>query len=40
MMLNIQNENCAAAGEKIILAIHAEIDKNVPVAGGRGTKGL
>lgn len=38
--LNLQGAECAAARGKRILAIHGARDENVPIAGGRGTKGL
>jgi polyhydroxybutyrate depolymerase len=38
--LNVASESCPAAHGKSILAIHGVNDENVPVAGGRGTKGL
>jgi polyhydroxybutyrate depolymerase len=38
--LNLTTENCAAARGKKILAIHGEEDENVPIAGGKGTKGI
>jgi polyhydroxybutyrate depolymerase len=38
--LNLATGNCAAARGKRILAIHGEDDENVPLAGGRGSKGL
>lgn len=31
---------CPAAQNKRLLAIHGEVDQNVPLAGGRGAKGL
>ncbi len=31
---------CPAARGKHILAIHGQVDENVPIAGGRGTKGI
>jgi len=38
--LNLENPNCTAARGKRILAIHGAEDANVPIAGGRGTKGM
>lgn len=38
--LNLENAICSAARGKRILAIHGADDENVPIAGGRGTKGL
>jgi poly(3-hydroxybutyrate) depolymerase len=38
--LNLDHADCQAAHGKRILAIHGEQDANVPVAGGRGTKGI
>jgi polyhydroxybutyrate depolymerase len=38
--LNLETRSCPAARGKRILAIHGENDENVPLAGGRGTKGL
>ena len=38
--LNLETGNCPAARGKRILAIHGADDENVPVAGGRGTKGI
>jgi polyhydroxybutyrate depolymerase len=38
--LNLETPSCPAAQGKRILAIHGADDQNVPVAGGRGTKGL
>jgi polyhydroxybutyrate depolymerase len=38
--LNLSVNNCPAARGKRILAIHGAEDENVPVAGGRGTRGL
>jgi len=38
--LNLQSGTCSAAKGKRILAIHGADDENVPVAGGRGTKGM
>ncbi len=38
--LNLENATCSAARGKKILAIHGADDANVPVAGGRGTKGV
>jgi polyhydroxybutyrate depolymerase len=38
--LNLTTENCAAARGKKILAIHGAEDENVPIAGGKGTKGI
>lgn len=37
--LNPELERCPAAKGRRILAIHGELDENVPVIGGRGTKG-
>jgi polyhydroxybutyrate depolymerase len=38
--LNFEGANCSAARGKRILAIHGTEDENVPIAGGRGTKGI
>jgi len=38
--LNLPVETCPTAHGKRILAIHGADDANVPIAGGRGTKGL
>lgn len=38
--LNLPSGSCSAAKGKRILAIHGVDDENVPIAGGRGTKGL
>jgi polyhydroxybutyrate depolymerase len=38
--LNINVQNCHGSRGKHILAIHGAEDQNVPIAGGRGTKGL
>lgn len=38
--LNLASGTCAAAPGKRILAIHGSADDNVPVDGGRGTKGI
>jgi polyhydroxybutyrate depolymerase len=38
--LNLQSGTCSAAKGKRILAIHGVDDENVPIAGGRGTKGI
>lgn len=38
--LNLDISNCPAAMGKRILAIHGAADQNVPIEGGRGTKGL
>jgi polyhydroxybutyrate depolymerase len=38
--LGTDNDVCPDAHGKRILAIHGSADENVPVAGGRGTKGL
>jgi polyhydroxybutyrate depolymerase len=38
--LNLTTENCAAARGRKILAIHGVDDKNVPVAGGQGSRGI
>jgi polyhydroxybutyrate depolymerase len=38
--LNLDTASCPAARGRRILAIHGADDENVPVAGGRGTKGL
>jgi polyhydroxybutyrate depolymerase len=38
--LNLPSGTCSAAKGKRILAIHGADDENVPVAGGRGTKGM
>jgi polyhydroxybutyrate depolymerase len=38
--LNLKVSSCPAARGKRILAIHGEQDENVPIAGGRGTKGI
>jgi polyhydroxybutyrate depolymerase len=38
--LNLDTASCPDARGKHILAIHGVDDENVPVAGGRGTKGL
>jgi poly(3-hydroxybutyrate) depolymerase len=37
--LNLKTENCPAGGKRI-LAFHGADDENVPIGGGRGTKGL
>lgn len=38
--LNIETTQCPAAKGKRILAIHGTVDENVPIGGGKGTKGL
>lgn len=38
--LNLNSARCPAAREKRILALHGADDENVPVAGGRGSRGL
>jgi polyhydroxybutyrate depolymerase len=38
--LNLEAAHCPGARAKRILAIHGADDQNVPIAGGRGTKGL
>lgn len=38
--LEVDTQRCPAASGKKVLAIHGADDANVPVAGGRGTKGL
>lgn len=38
--LNLDRGNCSAARDKRVLAIHGAEDLNVPIVGGRGTKGL
>ncbi len=38
--LNVPVESCPAAAGKRILAIHGANDENVPVNGGKGTKGV
>lgn len=38
--LNLENPDCGAASGRRILAIHGEEDKNLPITGGRGTKGV
>jgi polyhydroxybutyrate depolymerase len=38
--LNLESANCAASRGKRVLAIHGADDANVPIAGGRGTKGI
>jgi polyhydroxybutyrate depolymerase len=38
--LNHESGNCNAARGKRILAIHGAEDANVPISGGRGTKGI
>ena len=38
--LNLDATTCPAARGKRILAIHGADDENVPIAGGRGTKGI
>jgi polyhydroxybutyrate depolymerase len=42
--LNLASANCqsaaSTAASKRILAIHGSVDENVPVAGGRGSKGI
>jgi polyhydroxybutyrate depolymerase len=38
--LNLPTATCPAARGKRVLAIHGEDDENVPVVGGRGTKGI
>lgn len=38
--LNLDTANCAAAPGRRVLAIHGADDENVPLDGGRGTKGI
>lgn len=38
--LNLETESCPRARGRRILALHGANDDNVPIAGGRGTKGL
>jgi polyhydroxybutyrate depolymerase len=38
--LNLETASCPAAQGKRVLAIHGADDENVPIAGGRGAKGL
>lgn len=38
--LNIDTDFCPAAKGKRLLAIHGEMDQNVPIEGGYGTKGV
>lgn len=38
--LNIESASCSAARGKRVLAIHGAEDANVPITGGRGTKGI
>jgi poly(3-hydroxybutyrate) depolymerase len=38
--LNLETGSCPAARGRRILAIHGADDENVPIAGGRGTKGI
>jgi polyhydroxybutyrate depolymerase len=38
--LNLGTTNCPAARGRRILAIHGADDENVPIAGGRGTRGV
>jgi polyhydroxybutyrate depolymerase len=38
--LNLATNTCPAARGKHILSIHGADDENVPIAGGRGTKGI
>lgn len=38
--LNLDTESCPRASGRRILALHGANDDNVPIAGGRGTKGL
>jgi polyhydroxybutyrate depolymerase len=38
--LNLVSATCGAARGKKVLAIHGADDANVPIAGGRGTKGV
>jgi polyhydroxybutyrate depolymerase len=38
--LQLDTAHCPAAQGRRILAIHGADDQNVPIAGGRGTKGL
>ena len=38
--LNVASGNCIGGSGKRILAIHGSADDNVPVAGGRGSKGI
>jgi polyhydroxybutyrate depolymerase len=38
--LNLSVQSCPGSRGKHILAIHGEEDQNVPMAGGKGTKGL
>jgi len=38
--LNLDTENCPGARGNRILAIHGADDANVPIAGGRGTRGI
>jgi poly(3-hydroxybutyrate) depolymerase len=38
--LNLPVETCPAARGQRVLAIHGDVDENVPIGGGRGTKGM
>ncbi len=38
--LNVDTKSCPAARGKRVLAIHGADDTNVPIAGGRGTRGI
>jgi polyhydroxybutyrate depolymerase len=38
--LNLETKGCAASQGRRLLAIHGEDDRNVPIEGGVGTKGL
>ncbi len=38
--LNIDAQSCPPAYHKRVLAIHGVLDKNVPIGGGNGTKGV
>jgi len=38
--LNLEHGSCSAANGKRLLAIHGAEDENVPINGGRGTKGI
>lgn len=38
--LNLEDADCSAARGKRILAIHGDEDRNVPITGGSGTRGI
>ena len=38
--LNLETTQCPQAKGKRILAVHGAVDENVPIGGGKGTKGL